>query len=216
MELGEKRLAPRSSPRRTPSNHSSGSSHSMGQSRDRMKVKYLLNEEEGRPGTPSAHSERLTGRGRGDGEQEEYGWDGTGAWEGRGTSSGIRGGKAVTETPKSIMVRSDSGGMGVRGRCVEKGRRGVGEGKVRRFVCETCGFAFAMKSNLKRHRQTVHQRVKEFLCEYCGSMFGLKQNLLTHIRVRHERRKDFVCEVCGEEFGYKQVLQNHCRNIHGM
>lgn len=85
----------------------------------------------------------------------------------------------------------------------------------RRFSCEICGFAFAMRSNLKRHIVTVHEEQRQFKCELCGSAFGLKQNLATHVRVKHEKSRPYGCEVCGQRFGYKQVLQNHQKNIHG-
>ena len=88
--------------------------------------------------------------------------------------------------------------------------------KERRFVCRECGFAFGMRSNLKRHVMTVHEDRRHFRCSICGAAFGLKQNLLTHVRVKHERSRPFACDVCGVCFGYKQVLQNHRRNIHGL
>lgn len=87
--------------------------------------------------------------------------------------------------------------------------------KEKKFECELCGFAFGMKSNLKRHIMTVHEDRRLWRCNICGASFGLKQNLGTHVRVKHEKRRPFACDTCGVSFGYKQVLQNHRRNIHG-
>lgn len=87
--------------------------------------------------------------------------------------------------------------------------------KEKKFECDICGFAFGMKSNLKRHVMTVHEDRRGWHCNICGASFGLKQNLGTHVRVKHEKKRPFTCDACGVSFGYKQVLQNHRRNIHG-
>lgn len=109
------------------------------------------------------------------------------------------------------MSRTDGSTVG--SKADKKG--GGPDGEKRRFSCEICGFAFAMRSNLKRHVVTVHEERRGFKCGLCGSAFGLKQNLATHVRVKHEKSRPYGCEVCGQRFGYKQVLQNHQKNIHG-
>lgn len=87
--------------------------------------------------------------------------------------------------------------------------------KAKRFKCESCGSAFSMRSNLRRHVKTVHEDRRGWRCDICGAAFGLKQNLCTHVRVKHEKLRPFTCDACGGTFGYKQVLQNHRRSIHG-
>ena len=81
--------------------------------------------------------------------------------------------------------------------------------KPRRFACPKCPSRFAIRSNLKRHLNTVHFDIRAFRCEVCHAAFGLKHNLRTHIRAKHERKRPFECEDCGANFGYKQVLKNH-------
>lgn len=127
----------------------------------------------------------------------------------------------VPHTPVSIMWTSnaDSGGRHERriGMDVKCGRRKGGIAKTaKRFLCGICGFAFGMRSNLKRHIMTVHEHRRGFRCTSCDAAFGLKQNLATHVRVKHDKSRPFECDICGFRFGYKQVLQNHRRNIHGM
>lgn len=126
------------------------------------------------------------------------------------------------EPGRSASVESSSSGGtgrsmgGAKGIRKSKSLWSGGKEKERRFVCEQCGCAFGMRSNLKRHISTVHEQRRIFRCELCGAAFGLKQNLCTHVRVKHLKVRAFECEVCRYCFGYKQVLQNHRRSIHGL
>lgn len=127
--------------------------------------------------------------------------------------------EGLSQTPKSIMRSVENEeiprmSVGAKSKASTERRRGVC--KTKRFGCEICGFAFGMRSNLKRHIMTVHEDRRGFVCGICDAAFGLKQNLATHVRVKHDKSRPFACEVCGYSFGYKQVLQNHRRNMHGL
>lgn len=221
------------SSRRRGSNGSESSSENRGlcgregrKSRQRMQVAYLLNENMGAPSV----SRGSVGRGKGGRHGCSVREDSVVGWKGRNVKVRQRGedGSAVgrQEEPRTPVMRrrclergSSGSGMGTPTSIMKTGSGGNGEKKKkveRRYMCDRCGFAFGMKSNLKRHVATVHEDRRLFRCKMCESAFGLKQNLTTHVRVKHEKRRPFVCGVCGLAFGYKQVLQNHQRSIHQM
>lgn len=178
----------------------------------RMRVDYLLNDE----GEEANVGSTFAGRSE---TPKSVIWDDLG--EGRTSGSGISSSSSTSSSSRKHKsgagggTGTDGTGTGTGGH--ESGMGGKTSGsKEKKFQCDQCGFAFGMKSNLKRHVMTVHEDRRCWRCDICGAAFGLKQNLGTHVRVKHEKRRPFACDVCSVSFGYKQVLQNHRRNIHGL
>lgn len=56
--------------------------------------------------------------------------------------------------------------------------------KAKRFKCNQCDYACAVKSRIKRHAQR-HSTEKPFQCEHCHVRFGYVQNLKMHLLQRH-------------------------------
>ena len=46
--------------------------------------------------------------------------------------------------------------------------------EVKDFRCQQCLKQFGMKSSLKGHMETVHNKIKKFRCEKCPKQFGQK------------------------------------------
>eukprot|EP00088_Acartia_fossae_P007069 TRINITY_DN13283_c0_g1_i7.p1 TRINITY_DN13283_c0_g1~~TRINITY_DN13283_c0_g1_i7.p1 ORF type:complete len:528 (+),score=103.60 TRINITY_DN13283_c0_g1_i7:64-1584(+) len=107
-----------------------------------------------------------------------------------------------------------------------------------KLKCEECGESLASKSDLRKHKNEVHNRLKEkicticgasvvagsyfrhmsyhgekkFHCEMCGKSFYIKHKLDEHMRT-HTGETPFGCEICGKAFTASRILSRH-RVIH--
>ncbi len=100
------------------------------------------------------------------------------------------------------------------------------------YQCDICFQKFTRKSDLKRHKQTQHDRTKHFTCDkcekihyrrdkyiehcrickiictYCAAEFDCKSDLNQHVNLQHIDKK-FLCAKCGKKYGSKRSLNNH-------
>ena len=59
---------------------------------------------------------------------------------------------------------------------------------LKKFICDTCGKAFAVDDSLKRHILQVHEGIKNHKCEFCGKSFVQSGTLNRHIQSVHYQR----------------------------
>uniref|UniRef100_A0ABD2XJN3 C2H2-type domain-containing protein n=1 Tax=Trichogramma kaykai TaxID=54128 RepID=A0ABD2XJN3_9HYME len=78
---------------------------------------------------------------------------------------------------------------------------------------ETCSKKLEMNSNLKVHRNAVHDHISHS-CDICGKKFMQKTKLDTHTQVVHNGRKPYQCNTCGKTFALKNKLDRHINSIH--
>jgi len=80
--------------------------------------------------------------------------------------------------------------------------------------CDACGKMFTRRSNMERHRQTVHGGVRLFPCESCDASFKAKETLDKHIRFVHIRADLHQCNMCDRKFTRVSNLNRHMRDTH--
>ncbi|KAI0763068.1 hypothetical protein BD413DRAFT_616522 [Trametes elegans] len=58
---------------------------------------------------------------------------------------------------------------------------------TRQHPCDECERVFARKNNLKKHKETVHERRRPFACDVprCGMQFGRRHDLERHHQSKH-------------------------------
>ena len=71
-----------------------------------------------------------------------------------------------------------------------------------------------MKSNLKTHILSIHEKVKPYKCEICDYKCLTMEILKIHLISFHKGMKPFKCNICEYEFSSKYTLNNHVSTIH--
>ena len=71
-----------------------------------------------------------------------------------------------------------------------------------------CDKGFVTKEQLKNH-ETTHTKSRKYKCDVCGKAFAVKSALTTHITAVHEERKIHTCEICGKSFADSSNLSKH-------
>ncbi|KAK3720322.1 zinc-finger protein [Vermiconidia calcicola] len=71
-----------------------------------------------------------------------------------------------------------------------------------------CDKGFVTKEQLKNH-ETTHTKSRKFKCDQCGKAFAVKSALTTHITAVHDEKKTHRCDVCGKAFADSSNLSKH-------
>nr|CAB3267909.1 ZF(C2H2)-33 zinc finger protein [Phallusia mammillata] len=78
------------------------------------------------------------------------------------------------------------------------------------FVCGTCKYTFAYKTQLDRHLAS-HKPGRDKVCKFCGKAFINIYRLQRHMLTHNEGSRKFACDVCTKSFKYKHHLKEHKR-----
>lgn len=79
------------------------------------------------------------------------------------------------------------------------------------FECKICEKNFALKCNLRKHIQAVHDE-PTFECSKCPMKFTRRLYLLDH-QEKHETL-EFACDHCTRSFRNKGPLNQHLKKVH--
>ena len=82
-----------------------------------------------------------------------------------------------------------------------------------RFMCPLCQCTFASKAGLKGHVTHVHQKLAKYLCETCGKGYSVRSNYMDHIAT-HSGTRRHVCSMCQRQFTFKHSLKSHMLRFH--
>ena len=63
--------------------------------------------------------------------------------------------------------------------------------------CDSCGKAFSVSGDLKKHINSVHYGHK---CDSCGKSFSQAAHLKTHIKLVHQNQRNHKCDSCGKTY----------------
>ena len=86
--------------------------------------------------------------------------------------------------------------------------------KIRNHKCDQCDYAAFHAFELKRHIESKHENARKHLCEHCGYAASLKSLLKRHIESEHETTRKHVCENCGYAAKWKAGLKRHIECVH--
>ena len=84
------------------------------------------------------------------------------------------------------------------------------------FECELCKTCFKQKSDLVRHKSTMHFFTPslELTCGTCGKVFKRKDKLQQHEQIHTKQDIKIVCEICHKQFKTKDGLKAHRIGFH--
>ena len=71
-----------------------------------------------------------------------------------------------------------------------------------------CDKGFVTKEQLNNH-ETTHTKSRKYKCDQCGKAFAVKSALTTHITAVHEEKKIHRCDICGKAFADSSNLSKH-------
>lgn len=71
-----------------------------------------------------------------------------------------------------------------------------------------CDKGFVTKEQLKNH-ETTHTKARKYKCDQCGKAFAVKSALTTHITAVHKEKKTHKCDTCGKAFADSSNLSKH-------
>uniref|UniRef100_A0ABD2XNV8 C2H2-type domain-containing protein n=1 Tax=Trichogramma kaykai TaxID=54128 RepID=A0ABD2XNV8_9HYME len=84
-------------------------------------------------------------------------------------------------------------------------------------VCDVCQKDFTRKSNLLRHKNTIHNKKKDYEYNSCEQKFGREHYLPLQQKTVHEvhdGQKNYACDKCEKKFGHKHHLIKHKKTVH--
>ena len=82
------------------------------------------------------------------------------------------------------------------------------ESIIRTFRCNECEYTSQFRSNLDRHKKSIHLKSKKE-CNVCFKEFS-EQSLKAHIELMHiENKKEFPCQICGTILSTSYTLKQH-------
>lgn len=76
------------------------------------------------------------------------------------------------------------------------------------FPCDVCGAKFTTRSAVSGHKRAVHEKLKRFVCDLCGYACGTRGELVQH-RAIHSDAKEFHCKLCPKSFKTCSNLKAH-------
>ena len=82
-----------------------------------------------------------------------------------------------------------------------------------KWKCDPCGAIFFVKTHLEKHNQKFHQT--EFQCEICEKTLKTKHDLKRHKDSVHDKKKPFLCSLCFADFPRKSNCKSHLKLVHG-
>ena len=88
----------------------------------------------------------------------------------------------------------------------------VHEGKTL-FECKICGTSFNRNDGLRSHMST-HSDKKPHKCETCGKIFARRSYLKKHIKRVHKGLQPYKCHLCPRRFGYSSNRNKHIKRVH--
>ncbi len=89
-------------------------------------------------------------------------------------------------------------------------------------MCDQCGVAFKVKSQLAGHIKRIHDKTfvvaTPHACTYCEKSFSSKLVRDNHVRSVHTGERPYVCSVsgCDKGFSVKASLTLHLKTAHGI
>ncbi|XP_077285964.1 uncharacterized protein LOC143911097 [Arctopsyche grandis] len=77
-----------------------------------------------------------------------------------------------------------------------------------KYPCGICGNKFTTKSAVLGHIRAVHEKLKRFVCDICGFTCSTGGELVQH-RAIHSDEKLFQCSICSKRFKTSSNLKAH-------
>ena len=84
------------------------------------------------------------------------------------------------------------------------------------YHCKLCPFKSLNSQLFKDHVSYIHARIKDYVCNECGKAFASKVTLGIHAKAFHPNRTvemdaklKHKCEICSKEFDTQELLGHH-------
>lgn len=71
-----------------------------------------------------------------------------------------------------------------------------------------CEKGFVTKEQLRNH-ETTHTKSRKYKCDQCDKAFAVKSALTTHVTAVHDEKKIHSCDICGKAFADSSNLSKH-------
>ena len=91
-------------------------------------------------------------------------------------------------------------------------------------TCDQCGEKFENKTELKKHKLSVHEGKQLHRCSFCTACFKISISLKRHVSTVHEKKnllnpapkskKLYQCEFCESKFGIQKFFHAHLKKVH--
>ena len=83
------------------------------------------------------------------------------------------------------------------------------------YKCQSCPRSFFNKIHLEQHISNVHEGGdKSWICDKCGFSYASKDNLQKHKLTQHAKKSPFRCVKCKKSFKSQAGLYHHNNKIH--